>query len=221
MLKLYGSSRCCSTARIAVVLHEKQIGYELHPLHPTNSDAQPHIVCLNGFFSISTHELFDQQDDNGILLHGCRNICQYLATRYPERGTKLIPDSSDTQATELFGQAKYAENQSFEPFAKNALYETIMKRQQGFLPSDAIGGSALQELSNNIEGYESILGCRKYLAGNEISLVDLYHLPYGEMLCNVGIDVLLTKGPNVSRWWADISSRPSWLTIRNGVPSKG
>lgn len=128
MLKLYGSSRCCSTARIAVVLHEKQIGYELHPLHPTNSDAQPHIVCLNGFFSISTHELFDQQDDNGIILYGCRNICQYLATRYPEQGTKLIPDSTDTQATELFGQAKYAENQSFEPCAKNALYETIMKR---------------------------------------------------------------------------------------------
>ncbi|KAJ3745682.1 glutathione S-transferase [Lentinula detonsa] len=203
ILRLYGSSRCCSTARIAVVLHEKQIGYELYPLQHSDSDAQPHI------------------DDGGIILHGCRNVCQYLATRYPDQGTRLIPDSNDTRSTELFGQAKFTESQSFEPLARNALYETLMKRQQGFVPTDAIGSSALQELSNIADGYEFILSRQKYLAGNDISLVDLYHLPYGEMLCSVEIDVLLTKSPNVSRWWADISSRPSWLAIRDGVPSKG
>ncbi|KAJ4470431.1 hypothetical protein J3R30DRAFT_1219168 [Lentinula aciculospora] len=184
ILKLYGSARCCSTARVAVVLHEKRIGYELHPLHSADGDTQPRI------------------DDNGIILYGCRNICQYLATRYGER-------------------AKFTEIQSFEPLARNALYETLIKQQQCFLPSDAIGSSALQELSNNMDVYESILSRQKYLAGGEISLVDLYHLPYGEMLCTVGIDLLTTKGQNLSRWWTDISSRSSWLTIKNGVPSKG
>ncbi|KAJ3996059.1 glutathione S-transferase [Lentinula boryana] len=208
ILRLYGSSRCCSTARIAVVLHEKQIGYELYALQPSDSDAQPHIVCVF-------------VDDGGIILHGCRNVCQYLATRYPNQGTRLIPDSNDTRSTELFGQAKFTESQSFEPLARNALYETLMKQQQGFVPTDAIGSSALQELSNLADGYEFILSRQKYLAGDDISLVDLYHLPYGEMLCSVEIDVLMTKSPNVSRWWADISSRPSWLAIRDGVPSKG
>ncbi|KAJ3775930.1 glutathione S-transferase [Lentinula raphanica] len=202
VVKLYGSPRCCSTARIATVLYEKQIKYELYPLHATDSDAQPYIA------------------DDGVILHGCRNVCQYIATRYPDRGTKLTSNSDDTSAMEMFEQAKLTEIQSFEPLAKNALYETLMQRQHGLLPSDAVRGYALQELSNVIEGYESILSHQKYLAGEEISLVDLYHLPYGEMLSNVGIDLLLTKGPNVNRWWKDISSRPSWLAIRNGVPSK-
>ncbi|KAJ3790357.1 glutathione S-transferase [Lentinula aff. detonsa] len=217
ILRLYGSSRCCSTARIAVVLHEKQIGYELYPLQPT-----AYRMCLRHLpISTYTYQPPDHQDDGGIILHGCRNVCQYLATRYPDQGTRLIPDSNDTRSTELFGQAKFTESQSFEPLARNALYETLMKRQQGFVPTDAIGSSALQELSNIADGYEFILSRQKYLAGNDISLVDLYHLPYGEMLCSVEIDVLLTKSPNVSRWWADISSRPSWLAIRDGVPSKG
>lgn len=43
VLKLYGFSRCCSTARVAVVLHEKQIAYELNPTNVA-SDAQPYIV---------------------------------------------------------------------------------------------------------------------------------------------------------------------------------
>ncbi|KAE9406213.1 glutathione S-transferase [Gymnopus androsaceus JB14] len=194
VLKLYGFSRCCSTARVAVVLHEKQIAYELNPTNVA-SDAQPYI------------------DDNGIILHGCRNICEYIATRYAERGTKLIPDLNDTRVTGLSG--------NFDTFARKALYETVIQRQEGLLPSEMFTSSAVQEFSDYMSVYESILSHRKYLAGNEITLVDLYHLPYGEMLCNAGVDVLFAKGPNVSRWWTDISTRPSWLAIRNGVPLKG
>ncbi|KAJ3709655.1 hypothetical protein C8R42DRAFT_532206, partial [Lentinula raphanica] len=131
VVKLYGSPRCCSTARIATVLYEKQIKYELYPLHATDSDAQPYIVSYNRRLCVPnsiTHGSFTLQADDGVILHGCRNVCQYIATRYPDRGTKLTSNSDDTSAMEMFEQAKLTEIQSFEPLAKNALYETLMQR---------------------------------------------------------------------------------------------
>ena len=52
----------------------------------------------------------------------------------------------------------------------------------------------------------------------EITLADLYHLPYASMLPFTGSDILDRK-PNVARWYKDISSRPSWLAVKDGVKS--
>ncbi|KIK60435.1 hypothetical protein GYMLUDRAFT_43750 [Collybiopsis luxurians FD-317 M1] len=79
----------------------------------------------------------------------------------------------------------------------------------------------MQGLLDALNGYEETLSRQNYLAGNEITLVDLYHLPYGEMLSNSRINVMFTIGPNVSRWWTEISSRPAWLAIKNGIPLQG
>jgi hypothetical protein len=55
-----------------------------------------------------------------------------------------------------------------------------------------------------LAAYEVLLSKTKYLAGDSLTLADLFHLPYGTMLGSAGVD-FLTDGtfPNVSRWaWA-------------------
>lgn len=49
-------------------------------------------------------------------------------------------------------------------------------------------------------------------------MVDLFHIPYGAMLAVAGSD-LMTSRPNVARWWKDITARPSWLAVADGVKS--
>ncbi|KAF5388747.1 hypothetical protein D9757_004764 [Collybiopsis confluens] len=203
ILKLFGSPRCCSTAKIALVLWEKQLAYQFYPLQAAEDDIQPYIV------------------DSGLVQHGCQNACQYIATRYPHRGPRLILDLSDARGAAVFWQAMSVELRDFELHTRNVLCESMMRRQQGFLPNEISSGSAMRELSSILDRYEAILAHQKYLAGNEITLVDLYHLPYGEMLSTNGINVMFMKGPNLLRWWAEISSRPAWLAIKNGVPLKG
>ncbi|KAJ7607258.1 glutathione S-transferase [Mycena polygramma] len=67
-----------------------------------------------------------------------------------------------------------------------------------------------------LDVYEVILGKHKYLAGDEFTLVDLFHLYIAPVFAGVGIDVMTNKGPdsNVTRWWNDIISRPSWVKLQ-------
>lgn len=77
---------------------------------------------------------------------------------------------------------------------------------------------------------------RRFL--QEISLIDLFHLPYGTMIAVCDPEIM-TKKPNVARyicfhcspavyvyssltsyllrWWNDITSRPSWQAVKDGI----
>ena len=47
----------------------------------------------------------------------------------------------------------------------------------------------------------------------ELTLADLFHLPYGFMVTQrVGFDIFKNY-PNTQRWWNDISSRESWKAV--------
>ncbi len=57
-----------------------------------------------------------------------RAICRYLATRYADKGTKLIPDAYNLKRGALFEQAIFTEVFVFEPYASAAVYEKVIKR---------------------------------------------------------------------------------------------
>jgi glutathione S-transferase len=52
----------------------------------------------------------------------------------------------------------------------------------------------------------------------EVTLADLFHLPYGSMLAVAGSDIMSTK-PNVARWFNSLSARQSWVAVKDGVKS--
>lgn len=47
----------------------------------------------------------------------------------------------------------------------------------------------------------------KYLAGGEITLADLIHLPYGILLEDLGFTDKVTK------WWESLKARKSWKAV--------
>lgn len=52
----------------------------------------------------------------------------------------------------------------------------------------------------------------------EITLADLYHLPYGAMTKGVYPE-LFTSRPNVAKWFESLETRPSWVAVKDGVAS--
>ena len=70
-----------------------------------------------------------------------------------------------------------------------------------------------EELGNKLNAYEQILSVQSYMAGQTLTLADLFHLPCGRMLFKLGDGDLIESRPHVKKWWDKISSRPSWQAV--------
>ncbi|PSR73844.1 hypothetical protein PHLCEN_2v10326 [Hermanssonia centrifuga] len=211
VLKLIGFSLSTCTRRVATVLEEKNIPYELIQIDvsigehksPAHLERQPfgQVPIL---------------DDDGFILYESRAIARYIALKYRDQGTPLIPDPSDLQAWAKFEQAASIELSNFDPFASGIAVEKVFKPMHGIQSSQEMIELYATTLAAKLYGYETILSKQKYLAGDEITLADLFHLPYGAFIGKLGYSFLESgEYPNVTRWWTDISSRPSWQAAKD------
>ncbi|KAF8179590.1 glutathione S-transferase [Mycena galopus ATCC 62051] len=212
VLKLYGSPFSTCTRRVATVLVEKKVPFQLFAVDFAKGEHKSAAYLQNQPFGQVPYI-----DDDGFILFESRAICRYIADKYPNQGTVLVP--TDAKGRALFEQAASIEFSNFDPFSSQAVGEMVFKPMRGLTPDKAVFDTLIATLSAKLDGYEAILGKQKYLAGNEVTLADLFHLPYGAMLAKAGSDLMTTKGPNVTRWFNDISARHSWNTVKDGVTS--
>jgi glutathione S-transferase len=54
------------------------------------------------------------------------------------------------------------------------------------------------------------------MAGDEFSLIDIYYMPYTELLYQAGEGKLIDDRPHLKEWWERVSSRESWKKIIAG-----
>jgi glutathione S-transferase len=90
---------------------------------------------------------------------------------------------------------------------------TRNRRAQLGEPDEALAKKALNLLDTNLAVYEKILSKQKYLAGDEITLADLYHLPYGVEAWEVGLRDVIRKYPHVTKWFENLQLRDSWKRV--------
>ncbi|KAF9067230.1 glutathione S-transferase [Rhodocollybia butyracea] len=212
VLKFVGHSYSSAALRVAVVLHEKKIPFELILVDLAKKEQKtPEFLGKQPFGQVP------YIDDDGFILYESRAICRYLAAKYPDQGPKLLPSGHDLRESALYEQAASIELQNFHEYAEKAWIEAILKPKTGAEPNQAVIDDAVATLNDKFDVYEVILSKQRYLAGDELTIVDMFHLPYAARLVEFGCTLMTTKGPNVTRWWNDISSRPSWQAVKDGV----
>jgi glutathione S-transferase len=102
-----------------------------------------------------------------------------------------------------YEQAASVEYAQFDPVASGIASEKIFKPHYGQATNEALVTELVARLEIKLNGYEVILGKQKYLAGDvrharrvseddvllmgsfllqEVTLADLYHLPYGSVI---------------------------------------
>ncbi|KAJ6600269.1 glutathione S-transferase [Mycena vulgaris] len=213
VLKLYGLATASGTTyAVAVTLHEKQIPFEIVPidlLNLYNGYRTPELLAIQPFHQIPAI------DDDGFVLYESRAICRYLAEKYPDQGTSLLP--TELKAKALFEQAASIEYSNFHPHAFVIYVEGRQKAIKGLEKDQAKFDNAVSKLSTVLQVYEIILGKQKYLAGDEFTLADLFHISFGTLLEPSGCDLMKSTGPNVARWWKEILGRPSLSTLERGT----
>ncbi|KAJ3481107.1 hypothetical protein NLI96_g7882 [Meripilus lineatus] len=207
VLRLYGIDFFTCTRRVACILKEYNVPYELVTVDFASKEHKSPAFL--------EHQPFGQipyiVDDDGFEIYESRAISRYIANKYRAQGPPLLPESTDVQKLAKFEQAASIESANFHPSAEAITSE----KHLGKTPDEDAVARHLAVLKSKLAAYEVILSKQKYLAGDEITLADLFHLSYGQAITNVGIDVLESgEFPNVARWWKEISSRPSWQAVK-------
>jgi len=210
VLKLYAHTISPPSSIVVAVLDEKQIPFEFITIEVLRGEQKGvEFLAKNPFGSIPCI------DDNGFILYESRAICRYLEETYPNQGTKLIP--SDPKKRAAMDQAIFTEVCNLDSLARQILAELFYKKH--FMktdPDEEKAKQAIEDLLRKFEVYERLLSKQKYIAGDELTLADFYHLPIGTLLPLCGVSI--THGrPNVERWFNEISSRPSWQKVKDGL----
>lgn len=211
VLKLYGSGHTTCTRRVGIVLGEKNVPFELIEMDLMKGEQKsPEYLQKQPFGQAPC------MDDDGFILYESRAICRYLAAKYADQGASIIP--TGLRETALFEQAASIELNNFDPYASKAVAEIIIKPYLGLKPDQAVFEELIKQLAAKLDGYEAILSKQKYLAGNDITLADLFHLPYGSALKIAGSDIMTDQSrPNVLRWWGELTTRPSWIAVKDRI----
>ncbi|KAJ7709053.1 glutathione S-transferase-like protein [Mycena rosella] len=209
ILKLYGSKHATSTKRVATILHELKVPFELIEVD-AGTQKSPAFLAKQPFGQIPYIE-----EEDGFVLYETRAICRYIAAKYPASG--LIP--SEPKAHAIFEQAACTELTNFDPSASKLVIETVlMPMFYGTKADPAVVAEQLAILDKKLDAYDTILGKHRYIAGESLTLADLFHIPYAPLLAAGGIDIM-TQKPNVARWYKELVARPSWLACTEGVTS--
>ncbi|KAJ7323355.1 glutathione S-transferase [Mycena albidolilacea] len=195
-------------AIVGLTLVEKHVPYEHVPV---NIDAKEHktpeYMAKHPFGQVP------MIDDDGFIVYESRAICRYILEKYPNQGPELLPKGLKERT--LVEQAAAVEYATFTPALLPVLKEVRPKRLRGEPVDQAVLDEALKELSAKLDVYEVILSKQKFLAGDEFSFADLCHYAYAPLLLTIGgIDIMTSKGPNVTRWWNELISRPTWVKLK-------
>ncbi|CCA75596.1 probable glutathione S-transferase [Serendipita indica DSM 11827] len=214
VLKLHGGSLSTCTARVAVILHEKQIPYELIEVDWPKAEHKSAAWKKNQPFGQTPYI-----DDDGFILFESRAIAKYIATKYASSGTPLLPSSNDPQSMALVDQGASIENNNFNPSAEGLTVVLFFKKLRAAEAEPKFVEKWETTLQGKMEGFESLLSKQKYIGGNELTYADFFFLPYGEAIIKLGYNHLTNEieYPHVARWWKEISSRESWQAVKDGV----
>ncbi|KAH8113059.1 glutathione S-transferase [Phellopilus nigrolimitatus] len=208
VLKIHGYILSTCTQAVVTTFKELGLPYEIVPVNISAGEHKnPEYIANKQPFG----QIPVLVEEDGFQLFESRAIARYVAEKYgAESG--LVP--KDLKKKALFEQAASIELNNFYPFAITVAVEKIFKPRKGFQGSDALADEQAKVLAEKLKVYEVILGKQKYLAGNEFTLADLFHLPVGDLITErVGFGGLKAT-PNVARWWTDISSRKSWKSTK-------
>nr|GAT55047.1 predicted protein [Mycena chlorophos] len=206
---------------VALVLAEKRIPFEDVPLDfLIDEQKQPKHRTKHPFGQVPVLE-----DEDGFLLYETRAICRYIAEKYPHQGPLLIPSpQASLRERALFEQAASVEFADFHNAAGLVFAATVKAELHGLQIDCKAVEDGMATLIEVLEAYEQILSRQKYAAGNELTIVDFFHLvPMYALVMKglVGDAMTCDARPNVARWWKAISSRPEWIRLRDeGITSR-
>ncbi|CAN9343244.1 unnamed protein product [Alternaria alternata] len=206
---LVGISHSVCTLRPLLVLAEK--GVSDFTLHAPNIAAGEHKTESH----LKKHPFgkIPILEDNNFVLFESRAISRFLASKYAEQGTALLPSFDDKKAWAHFEQWASVEQNNFDPFAQEIFYQKMVRPMFGQPIEEPVLEKARNALSGNLDVFNNILANQEYMGGDVFSLVDIFYMPLVGKLFEVQEGDLFATRHNVQAWWERVSARDSWKKL--------
>ncbi|MFY8195058.1 glutathione S-transferase family protein [Novosphingobium sp. B1] len=201
-MKLYGAMLSPFVRKVAVVLTEKGIHFDLARGGPGSSDPE--------FLACSPLGKIPAIDDDGFRLADSTAIAMYLDAQYPK--PRLIPDEAKLRGKAVF----------WDEFADTVLGASGLKILFNRLVGPKLiktGGDeaiALQgeaELPRWIDWLETSVPEDGWLLGETFSLGDIAVASTFRTLAYVGHGVDASARPRTAAWYARVAARPAWAAV--------
>lgn len=201
-MKLYGALLSPFVRKVAVILAEKGIAYEMARGGPGSTDAE--------FLACSPLGKIPAMDDDGFQLADSTAIAVYLDAQYPE--PRLIPEDARLRGKAVF----------WDEFADTVLAASGLKILFNRLVGPKllkVGGDeamALQgeaELPRWTDWLESVVPDEGWLLGEDFSVADIAVASIFRTLAYVGHGVDASARPKTATWYARVVSRPAWQAV--------
>ncbi|KDQ12146.1 hypothetical protein BOTBODRAFT_34758 [Botryobasidium botryosum FD-172 SS1] len=213
VLQIHGTALSTCTRTVAVVAKELDVEYELIRVDLVKAEHKSDVFLRDMHPFGRVPVVFDGE----LRMIESRAVARYLAAKNPEKSATLAPPPSNLEAYIRFEEAASLEFGDFNPPISALVYELLFKEMKGLgKPVQAVVAQHTEKLKSVIANYERVLEGRRFLAGDNITLADLFHLPYGYTAEKIGVDWTSFGGPNVKRWWQEIISRPTWQAVKDG-----
>ncbi|EWZ41055.1 hypothetical protein BFJ63_vAg2869 [Fusarium oxysporum f. sp. narcissi] len=211
-LTLFTDSRFPCPQRLQLVIFE--LGLKITNIHQLDiikrEQQKPEFLEINPFGAVPC--LQDHSHDPVLVLTESRAIARYLADRYGGPDNKLIPEGGVAKAK--FEEAASIELTSFDAVANPLAFEAYFKPQ--FMkqePKDQVVKDLKVKLERVLRLLDQKLSTQPFMAGETVTLVDLFYVPYMHYLEDVVWPTLLEGYKNLSTWWSQMKGRESYQQV--------
>jgi len=195
--KLHGYVLSPNVTRVLLVAYELNI--PLENVYVTIQD--PHIKQADYLSKQPFGQIPLYEESSGFTVFESRAIARYLDITHG--GT--LGGSKDPKKYAAIESWSSAELSSFNPAAVVLNFHLIWNPN----PNAEVIAENKKKLSATLDVYEKQLAKHPYLAGDEYTLADLYHVPLvGAILIKTAPE-LLEGRPNVKAWVDRLAARPS------------
>ena len=145
-----------------------------------------------------------------------RAITSYLAEKFKGTGYDLTRHENLKEAASVKVWTE-VESHRYNPAIAPIVFQFMVAPLRGNSPDQTIIDDNVEKLGKVLDIYEAKLSSTKYLAGDFYSLADLHHLPYTYYLMKTPAASVVNERPHVKAWWEDISSRPAFKKVAEGM----
>jgi len=202
-MQLYGHPMSTCTRKVLCVLAEKEEKADFHLVDLFKGEQKaPEHLARQPYGQIPVLE------DGDFRLFESRAIMRYVAEKYANKGTRLIP--ADVKAKALMEQQISVESSNFTPNVMKVVVQEIFTPMRGGQPDKKVIDETLPLIDKVLDIYEQFLTQHKFLGGDEFTIADIGNATYFEYFMQTSGKALVEKHPKVLAWWNAVSSRPSW-----------